>query len=95
MREKRGRMRRRRSDNCRIVRFWDRVNPYWHICTSVFIAFVSVSWWVKDVNGYSGQIAANAADIVILKEKVGDIAVIKQRVEDIANYMGVPRKGRK
>lgn len=89
---RKNKMKRRKSDSCMIIRIWDSIGPYWHICTTVFIVFVTVSWWVKDVNALPDIIAMHDKRLSTIEEKIEDIAIVKQRVDDIANFMGVPRK---
>ena len=76
--------RRRRSDKCMIVRFWDSVQPYWEITCTIAGAAVVAILWVYNVSGYDGRIAQTDARLAKVENDAAtikqDIAVIKEAV---------------
>lgn len=41
-----------------VQRIWRQISPYWHIFTTILAAFIITLYWIHDVSGYGGRIAA-------------------------------------
>ncbi len=91
-----GAPRRRKSDDCMMIKWWDKYGAYWQIFTPIilgaFFALVAGIWWVKDVSDYKPRLEAvedKVEKIPVMAQKIDGVS---QRVEDIANFIGVSKR---
>lgn len=69
-----------------MLRFWRKISPYWHICTTLIAFIVAAIIWVNQVQGYDARITDNANLIASTRTEFSNEMTEQRAVIDRTDY---------